>query len=165
MDLPVVVNAMETCKVHLTTPRHTGAEVEAYLTRYLIILICAEYEKKVKDIVLERSTSLSDRHLLSFVQSATDKMIKSIKFSDLSGLLGQFGEDYKRKFSDKVRNTEACNAYETIIVNRNHIAHGGQILNTTFGELQTLFQRSLGVLDAFAKAIGEEQDAGDSAAS
>jgi hypothetical protein len=151
MHLPVVENAIATCKAHLEKTGDQEPEVAAYLTQYLLILIYSEWEKKIKEIVAKRADRTADVHLSSFVKSAIDRV--DIRFSDLKGLLGKFGSDYKEAFSKRVK-LETERTYGNIINNRHDVAHGRRPSTMTFSELQKQFEGSLKVLDAFEKALG-----------
>jgi hypothetical protein len=150
MDLPVVEDAITICKAHLEKTGDREPEVAAYLTQYLLILIYSEWEKKIKEIVSKRADRASDAHLSTFVKSAIDRV--DIRTSDLRGLLGRFGGDYKEAFSKNVA-PETEQAYQDIIDNRHNVAHG-RVQNMTLSDLQRQFRESLKVLDAFANVLG-----------
>lgn len=155
MRLPQVEDAISTCKSHLDVTKTWGTEVEAYLTRHILVMIHAEYEQKIKNIVFEKVSGVSDKHLSSFIKSAIGTVVRSIRITELSGLLGKFGEDYKATFHEKMKESgNAQQAYESILSNRRLVAHGdaqsGQI---TFGDLEIWFKESLVVLDTFAEIL------------
>ncbi len=158
MRLPQVEDALTTCKQHLERTRTEGTAVEPYLVRYLLVLIHAAYEQTIKDLILEKMKGVSDKHLSSFVTSVTGSVIRSIRITDLSGLLGRFGNDYKDVFSTKIpERGGAYRAYDDIMVNRRNIAHDvGQPMSLTFKDVENRFHESLAVLDAFSEALGVE---------
>lgn len=157
MHIPRLEEAIEVCAKHLDQTNARNTEIEAFLTRYLLVLICATYEEQIERLVAKRALKVSDSHVSAFMQSATGNLIRGIRVSELSRFLGRFGDDYKQLFSAKVNDTDAHRAYDSIISNRHDTAHGpGAAM--TFGELQRLFSDSLGVLDAFAEALGVLED-------
>lgn len=68
ITLPVIENAIRSCETHLNSSGARGSEIESYFMCYLLILICGEYEKLIKEKVVERARRASDPDLASFVE-------------------------------------------------------------------------------------------------
>jgi hypothetical protein len=156
MHLRVVEDAITTCKKHLEKPENRQPEIEAYLTRYLLILIYAAYEQKIRDILFEKAGSISDSSLSSFIKSLTVTVTRRIRSADLNNLLERFSSEHKAEFSRTSQtNSKAWQAYNSIVSNRNIIAHdAAQSVTMTFEDLEKGFRESLKVLDAFANVLG-----------
>jgi hypothetical protein len=151
MDFPRVDAAINLCDSHLERSSSRGTEVEAYLTRYLITVIYASYEAKIKELVAQRGASNEDERVTSFMRVAADRLCRSIKISEVAGIMGHFGGDYPSTFKDGISN-EAQIAYDSIINNRQEVAHEGN-MNLTFDELSTFYRASTPVLDALSEAL------------
>lgn len=151
MEFPGVDAAIDLCEEHLNTTSSRGTEVEAFLTRYLITVIYASYEAKIKELVAERGYSRDDEHLSRFMITAADRLCRSINISEVAGLLGLFGPDYKSGFQSRVHASMQI-AYDNIINNRHGVAHEGN-MNLTFDELRQSYVESCPVLDAIEDAL------------
>lgn len=155
MHLPQVEDAITTCKQHLERMEKRVPEIEIYFTRYLLVLIHAVYEQKIKNLVSERTDGVLDKHLSSFIKSVKGSVTRRIGITELSELLGRFGDDFKQAFSKKIQEKgDAQQAYSDIISNRNIIAHDAtQSITLTFGDLESRFNKSLVVLDTLAEIL------------
>lgn len=93
MRLGRIDQAIEACQDHLESSGAMGTEIEAYLTRYLLILICASFEEEIESLISERAARSNDPGLESFVRSAVGQVFRSLKTSEITGLLKRFGRD------------------------------------------------------------------------
>lgn len=152
MKLNRIDHAIETCKQCLDNTEARGTEIESYLTRYLLILINVVFEDEIKKIVAGRAAQTEDPAIESFVNSAVERLLRSIKISEISGFLNKFGSEYKSDFSDKITNTRAETCFNTIINNRHLTAHtSGPTM--TFNELITFYEEGHKVLDELGVVI------------
>jgi len=152
LSFPRIEEAIEACAKHLDAAGARNTEIEAYLTRYLVTLMYAEFETHVLKVLFERGEQVGDPHVASFVRAASQKLVRGLKISDLSGLLASFHVDCKSKFTSRVTSTPAHAAYDNIVVNRHVTAHGpGATL--TFVELEAAYTASLEILEAFREAL------------
>ncbi len=153
MKLLIVDKAIETCEDHLSKSNARGTEIEAYLTGYLLIFICAKYEEIIEKMIVKRASKANDPHIEAFVSSAVDNVFRSLKTSEIAGLLKRFGPDYKDKFQEKVNGTVAETFFNNIVINRHDTAHNlGS--NITLNELIKFYNESHSVLDAIAEVLG-----------
>ncbi len=146
MRLPEVDFAIEQCKDYLNRTNSLGTPIESYLTRYLLVLIYSEFERVVKEILSRRLSLANDPHTESFSRFAVDRLIRSIKISEIAGVLGRFGSDYKAEFDEKVVNDPLGNNFDSIINNR-HISAHGPGATVTFRDMETYYEESHVVLD------------------
>ena len=150
MRIRRIDDAFEKCESHLSSG-DVKIEVKDLLTRALLILICAEFERKIKEMVKEKCQSIADDQVRQFAQNSTERMFRGLKISDLAGLLAHFSTEYKRQF-DNNPDDEARTMYSNIITNRNQIAHGGESA-ATFQEVKRYYEKAHFVLDWFQKAL------------
>lgn len=152
MRLVKIDNAISTCEQHLSSTGAGQSEIESYLTRYLLILICATFEEEIEKILLKRSEQINDAHIKSFFQHCIDKTFRSIKSSEIAGILGKFGSDYKQTFQDKANGTIEETFYNNIVINRHFTAHstGASI---TFSELVNYYEKGHLILDYLDEAL------------
>jgi hypothetical protein len=79
MRLVRIDQAIEACQAHLENSGAIGTEIEAYLTRYLLVLICAAFEEEIESLIIERAARSGDPGLESFVRSAVGQIFRSLK--------------------------------------------------------------------------------------
>ncbi|MGD0422492.1 MAG: HEPN domain-containing protein [Candidatus Bathyarchaeia archaeon] len=152
ITLPVIENAIRSCETHLNSSGARGSEIESYLTRYLLILICGEYEKLIKEKVVERARRASDPDLASFVER-TVKSFRGLRISEIKGgVLRKFSDNHVAMFDQKTKNTEAIYRYSNIVENRHMTAHG-QTVNMTFSELVTSFRMAESILISLSEVL------------
>lgn len=153
MRLPRIDKAIEVCGKHLEGSASVGTEIEAFLTRYLLVLMCASFEELIEDLVSARAAKSQDAALASFVRSAMGQVFRSVKTSEIAGLLGRFGQDQKTGFQDEMkRNERAETFFNNIVTNRDGTAHATGS-NLTFSELVLFYSESHVVLDAVKSAL------------
>jgi hypothetical protein len=131
-----IQNVIKVCETHLAKSNLRGSEIESYLTRYLLVLICGDYENRIKRMILERVKRANDLDLASFVEKTYHKSYRGLKISDIRGnILERFSERHVAAFDQKIKlNDDPAIKYQNIVLNRHAIAHG-QAANMTFDEL------------------------------
>jgi len=155
MKLARIDKAIEDCQIHLTNTNAFGTEIEAYLTRYLLILISATIEEEIERMVAKRASRTKDRHIESFVNSCCGDLFKNYKSSKIAGLLGKFGPDYKERFNNKVNGLREQQFYDNLITNRNDTAHESGS-NISFRDLVDFYEKGHFVLDVLAEIMLDE---------
>lgn len=157
--LPLVDLAFEDCKRHLDRTNSYQTAIEPILTSYVSAVIYAEFERHVRHIVATRGAGDgSDHHLVNFTKNAAERLIRSIKVSDLKGISATFHADCKARFTDAL-DSEWQAAWDSIIQNRHGVAHGNDDVNSssmsnlTFSELRRIYPLALKVLEALEDAV------------
>lgn len=156
MDFPRIENALEVCEKHLNATASWGTEIESYLARYMLTVIYSSYEEWIKEIFVKRCSNSTDKHLSEFVKSAVNQLFRGIRINQITGILGSFGDDYKMVFTDKIQNTEAHNAYDALINNRQDTAHR-EGANVTFSDIKRFYKDSKPVLETIEEILGSNK--------
>jgi RiboL-PSP-HEPN len=146
MKLPHIDRAIDICAEHLDRTNSRGTEIEAFLTRYLLIFICAAFEEEIETMVLRRLSSSADPHIESFAKSTLDVVFRSTKTSEIAGLLNRFGPEYKEQFQSRVGGTRAETFFNNIVLGRHSTAHSLGA-NVTLRELVDFYEEGHTVLD------------------
>lgn len=157
MNLPRADAALEACAKHLDDTGSRNTQIDAILTAYVSAVIYAAFERRAREIVAARAQGDgTDPHLTAFARTAAQRLMRSIKISELSGAAGFFHTDCKSRFRDLL-NHQASAAWDSIINNRHDVAHeddAGQVVSTlTFRELESLYPVALCVLECLETAI------------
>lgn len=123
-----------------------------FLTRYLLIHICAECEKSIKEIIKSRVVKSGDNELVSFVVAKVD--VRSLRINDIrKNILKPFSERCVNLFNSKLREkADLESKYQNIVENRNQAAHGGT-LQMSFNELRDSYRSVRDVVMAISDAI------------
>lgn len=150
-------NAVAVCKKHLEDTGTQNTEIESYLVGYLLISISSEFECIIEAMVNQRAARAGDGHLSSFVRAAADRIIRSVKIDELSGLLNHFDPSCKKQFIDDPQKQAKQVGYGNIVLNRHSVAHATGT-SMTFGELEIAYQDSKELMDCFGKCLGLTQD-------
>jgi hypothetical protein len=147
MKLASIDRAIELCEEHLDRTHTRGTEIEAFLTRHLLIFICATFEEEIESIVLRRLGGSNDQHIESFAKSALDAVFRSMKTSEIAGLLNRFSPNYKERFQTRVNGTRAETYFNNIVLGRHSTAHSLGA-NVTLRELAGFYEEGHTILDA-----------------
>lgn len=136
----------------------TSIEVENLLTRGLLVVICGEFEKKLKSVIGARCGSITDESVGRFLDYHTNRVIQSLKLSDVTGVVARFGTHHKDAFRKRLdSDRQAEQMYGSIVSNRNKAAHGGD-LGATMDEVREYYSKAHVVLDYFAEALDADDE-------
>lgn len=134
MTLADIENDLFTCTYHLNSTNTKGTDIESFLTQFLLVRICGQYEKEIERIINERCQKFGDVELASFIQK-TFQSHQHLKLDDIRGkILKKFSNEMVTRFDTIIKNTEPEIRYRNIVTNRDAGAHGGTV-NMTFDEL------------------------------
>ena len=146
---------------HLSAVETVDKEVENLLVQSLLILIYAEFERKFRELIRDRCSSVSDKSINEYIESHVRRSPRGLNPSDVAGTLTQFGPTHKKIFDrQRGENRQIESMYSSIINNRHNIAHG-EGSNATLEEVKQYYENGHEVLDYFKDALfwSEEEDA------
>lgn len=153
MRIDVIDVAIDKCAAHLSPGKDVDEILSGLLTNALLVLICAEFEKKFREMIKDRCSSVSDRSVKSYIDGYTETALRGLKTTDVSGLLGKFGDRHKREFRRRLDgNRKSENMYNSLINNRHRVAHEG-VHAATFADIKEHYEEGLAVLDCFREAL------------
>lgn len=140
---------------HLINTRTQGSQIEQVFVGYVLTIIYAEFEKAIKSAIKDRCHIQGDTLLNNYVRSTTDRIIRSVRISDLSKVLKRFDNKYNDRFRATVGNTnhQTQVSWDNIIDNRHAFAHMAPT-NATLIEVQEWFSEAKIVIFAFRAALG-----------
>ncbi|MGK2870674.1 MAG: HEPN domain-containing protein [Alphaproteobacteria bacterium] len=142
---------IEQCEGLLSNSDIRGSPVESYLVQHALIVLCAEIQQEIYEIVRARAAQAEDNQLESFVLSASKRVLRSVGKSDLSSFVGHFGGAEKEKFNRLVDDYEVTK-YNNAVSNRHDIAHKNGV-QVTFSELKEAVSAASKILQALALSI------------
>lgn len=155
MKIAKIDQALEACEEHIARTSTAGTEIEALLTRAVLVLACSAFEEEIERMIENRADNLHDPAMAAFFKSCVSAVFRSTKSSELAGLLNRFGADFKTRFQDRSReNEKAVTFYNNIVVNRHGVAHT-QSINVTLAELRQFYEEGHVVLDFLKETLKE----------
>ena len=130
--------------------------LEFILAQALLVVIYSEFEKKFKNMVVERFSLAQDRSLANYISSFRRGSIGGLKLGDISGFIERFGQEHRDTFKGLIKqNGIACDMYNSIVINRHEAAHGSGSSETISG-VKKLYDGGHIVLDLFEQALWVE---------
>ena len=158
MRIDRIDRALARCEAHRSSADPMDVEVENLLTGSILILICSEFERKVKGLILDRCSSVSDESIRKYIEESIRNVLRSLGLDELSGLLGKFGPWHKKEFRRRLdENNMVKTMYGNILTNRNLVAHG-EGSNATMQDVKQYYEEGHVVLDYFRDALRGEGD-------
>ena len=143
---------LSACESHLMSTKSKGTNMESFLTQFLLIRICGQFEQEIDNIMTARACECNDPELISFIQSRFQSY-KHLKLDDLRGnVLKKFGEHIRDNFDQQIKDKDPEIRYSNIITNRDTAVHQGT-LQITFDELKISYFEAKKVLLAFESAL------------
>ena len=160
-QLDEISNKVKRCKEYLGQSKIPNPEIDNMMTCYLLVYICGEYEKLIKNSIAERASRAGDSDLARYLGSKAFNPVRSLVLSDISGnILENLGQDYVNSFTVKIGGLDekAVTDYGTIVNNRNLTAHG-QDIKITFNDLVESCDDSNRIVNALVEILSPPQSA------
>lgn len=129
-----------------------SAELEAFLSAHLVVLLAGAYEDCVEHMFTERAARTGDPEIQHYVQSTCDLLFRNPKFENIVRALKHFGDGYVNAFQTRI-DTSAREAISSIVTNKNNVAHG-KVSTVTIGDVENFHKRSLPIFDALEDVLG-----------
>jgi hypothetical protein len=146
--------AIEACEAHLAATTSFGTEIEAFLTRYLAVLVYSAYEDECRTIIEAKADRLADRHGASYVRLSRENVFRGIGISELGAYLAKFSPGCKSAFEAAVLNKPSHIAFDSLLAGRHATAHADGT-SMTFKEFKTAFEKSQAVITAFETSLDD----------
>jgi hypothetical protein len=141
--------ALTEVEQHLTSTGVVGSSIEAYLTQYLLILLCAEVQEEVSSIVSSAGSRGCDPVLAEFVGQACNRVLRSVGKDEISKLAGMFGAGPKARLNAAL-DERAVTSYSNAVGARHQVAHkaGASVTLREVGEAVAAAGTILAALEA-----------------
>ena len=108
----------------------------------------------IANIFISRADQCGDNHVPNYVKTNLMRKFRSPDLGKITETLGQFGNDYRQDFSNKVLNTDNHAAWDNVIQARQAIVHKSGTLNITLSELIATYPKTKTVLAELKKTLG-----------
>lgn len=126
--------------------------LESVVVNYLLTVVYADLEDAIRSEIVLPWRAVSDARANSFITIAIGRVLRSIKCSEIAGVLGMFDEKCKRHFQELINDTPSQLAYDRLVSGRHQQAHslGSEM---TLRDFKADLEHCQSVLDAVAAAI------------
>ena len=142
---------IEDCEVVVSSPEVNGSPIESYLVQHALVVLCAEIQQEIYEIVRVRAAQADDQQLANFVSNAAQRVLRSVGKSELAGFVGHFGREEQARFNQLVNDAEVTK-YNNAVNNRHDVAHRSGV-QVTFSELKDAVSAASNILQALASSI------------
>ena len=95
---------------------------ESYLAKFLVVFICGIYEEIIEIILNEKMTKCNIKEAATFIESSLHHYFRNPEISRIKGWLGNFNKKWTT--SIEKLSLKSKNAFDSISINKNDIAHG-----------------------------------------
>lgn len=127
-------------------------ELQSDFARYLCVLVSGYIEQAIVHIVLGHARESNTPTLERFVERRTRRFANA-KIGRIQELLGDFDADWRKEFEELLVD-EQRDAVNSIVSQRNIIAHGGSV-EVTYLRIKKYYQEAQCVIDRVAEVCGE----------
>jgi hypothetical protein len=119
-------------------------ELIAHWSRYLCVLVCGFLETAMFEIYYEFARNKSHGFIANYVQRQL-RRFQNPKMEKIVSLAGAFNEIWRDELK-QVTDGELKDAVDSIVNNRNNIAHGRNS-DITFGRMEEYYRKAVKVID------------------
>lgn len=159
--LPSTELALSQCRAHWALQGGIADEFDpailSYLTRYVVVLMCAEIETIITQMIRDRvDLGGGDGAVRKFVYSVSGNLIRNAKVAEIGDKLGRFGDEFKAKYDEIIDSSvgeEGVAKLGMAVGNRDQLAHSTPP-NLTFRELEEAYTVAEAVVGAARMALG-----------
>lgn len=120
-------------------------ELRSHISKYLTVLISGMYEAIIKNIIMEfTSKEKMNKEIINFVSRQTGRIFRNPNIENITKILNLFNKTWIEQLKEKV-NQENIDALNSIIHNKNLIAHGNTSI-VTFQDIKSYYEKSKVIL-------------------
>lgn len=123
-----------------------------HLTRYILIVFCAEVEQGIKDIIRDILQESSNSSISDFLEASIDSIIRGTDKREIYTTLKYFGNDKLPLFRSRV-DDQVLRNFKNFVINRNTVAHRRAGITISWAEVQHIADVGEEILVAFRDAF------------
>ena len=125
-------------------------ELSGHFARYLCVLASGFIEVSVRAIFEDYARRCSHSNVSSFVNKKLERHHRNLKWNKILDLVGEFSLDWRRRLEECI-DSELQSGVDSIVNDRNQIAHGGDS-GISYGRVRQYYESAVEVV----KLIDEE---------
>ena len=155
--LPETEYGLSVCRSHLDTYSDTDPSIASFLTRYLVVRMCAEIEQAIDKMLRVKIQNEASAPVANFAFGTRKSLVNNARFAEIGKLLELFGVDYKEQYEEHVRSSVEEGDIERLgnaVAARDATGHRA-VPDLTFAELERAYIVAEKVVEAVAIALGQ----------
>jgi hypothetical protein len=127
----------------------------AHLAAYISVLTVGLLEDCIEYLVNQRASKTNDNEVKNYVRLVLHQRFKNPDYGAISGLLGEFSQEYKKAFADKItHNGREATALQAMLDNKNSLAHEGiDKLQMSVGDVDDYYHRIIPILEVLEQIL------------
>ena len=114
--------ALEDCERHLDTTATKGSPIEAYLTQYVLVTMCAEVQETFIAMLQAIAERGCDTDTATLTKALIKKSVKGASKDFMAETLDLFGRGYKQQFNGMLEEAQVVR-YKNAVSERHLVAH------------------------------------------
>lgn len=138
-----VDSSIKTIKAFSTRANASDKE-KSYLAKFLVVFVCGIYEEAIESIMNDRISKLRSGRLSKYFSIHLDATFRNPDIGKITGLLGMFDDSWKNVIQSLPNHAKT--AFESIVTNKNAVAHG-QPCNITLDDVIDFYNNSKPVIE------------------
>ncbi|MDX0277201.1 hypothetical protein GOC21_25355 [Sinorhizobium meliloti] len=127
--------------------------VSSFLAQYLAVILYAEMEERVAEIVKVHLEGHTHKAVAGFITASLNDLIKRLPKSDIAKLTARFGDEFRERFNQAM-DDKNITLYMNVIEARHEIGHK-RGSNITLGDVRKGHAAANEILTAFTKCLAE----------
>ena len=128
-------------------------EIQSHWAKYLCILVAGFIETSVCAIYSQYAKKKAAPYVANYACSRLDKF-SNPKMEDIYQLAGLFSQAWRKKL-EEATSEEIKDAVDSIVANRNHIAHGRDV-GITYARVKNYYGRVVKMVELVESTVLEE---------
>lgn len=127
----------------------------AHLAAYISVLTVGLLEDCIEYLVNQRTSKTNDNEVKSYVREVLHQRFRNPDYGAISGLLGEFSQEYKKAFADKIiHNGMEATALQGMLDNKNSLAHEGtDKLQMSIDDVDSYYHRIIPILEVLEQIL------------
>lgn len=123
---------------------------ESYLAKFLVVFICGIYEEIIETIIIEKVSQCNLQEARTFIVNNVKRYFQNPRIKTIINLLNQFNLRWGQRVDTLPY--ESKFALDSIITNKNHLAHMGAC-SITLREIITYYKDSRIVVETIDNVV------------
>jgi hypothetical protein len=132
-----------------------NAAIQAYLARHVAVVLCAEVEVVVTQMINQRVALCGDAPVTNFLRSVRGNLIRNAKAQEIGDKLAHFGADFKDRYQKQIDDTIGAAGIGklSIAISKRDDASHSTPPDITFKDVEDAYYAALGVVEAVRIAL------------
>lgn len=136
----------KTKAIFFATTTKYQEEVNSYFAQFLIVYICGLYEEIIETTVIEMTHKLGNQEIENYIKNSLNSYFRNSNTDKIIELFSKFNN---QTWSNAIKALPEKNksALNSIVTNKNSLAHGQSSLNLTISDVETYYKDSKVVIE------------------